>query len=364
MLSDRCVAVHLPIGAEHELTGIVDVLHMTAYMSPEGEREGGPVRDPCRDVRHRREVPHPAPRLGRRDRREPDGALPRGRGARHRGSRTRAQGRRHARRALPGRVRSGVEEPRDDRSPRPARRGRPVAGQAAARSRSGWRGHGRIRLQDGRRPVRGADQPLPRPLGHDLLRRDARQPPLAREGARRRPARLAGQRARASQGVRPRRHRRGGEAEGDDDRRPPARLRARDRDAEARLPRTGHELRRHAQGEGRRGEGGHLAAAPLRGGPDTQPAPRPADRRAAPLRDEPDPRRGRGRPAQGPLRRRRGAAPAAGPVPGDDPQGVARAAPLQEADGRPRPVRRLRDRARAAAPSARDTSSWTRSSAA
>jgi elongation factor G len=39
-LSERCVAVHLPIGSEHELTGIVDLLHMTAYTSPEGEREG------------------------------------------------------------------------------------------------------------------------------------------------------------------------------------------------------------------------------------------------------------------------------------------------------------------------------------
>ena len=38
-LSDRCVAVHVPIGAEHELTGIVDVLHMCAYTSPEGSRE-------------------------------------------------------------------------------------------------------------------------------------------------------------------------------------------------------------------------------------------------------------------------------------------------------------------------------------
>jgi elongation factor G len=46
MLSDRCVAVHLPIGSEHELTGIVDLLHMTAYTSPEGEREGGPVEIP------------------------------------------------------------------------------------------------------------------------------------------------------------------------------------------------------------------------------------------------------------------------------------------------------------------------------
>jgi elongation factor G len=41
-LGSQCVAVHMPIGAEHELTGIVDILHMTAYTSPEGEREGKP----------------------------------------------------------------------------------------------------------------------------------------------------------------------------------------------------------------------------------------------------------------------------------------------------------------------------------
>jgi elongation factor G len=45
-LSERCVAIHLPIGSEHELTGIVDLLHMTAYSSPEGDREGGPVEIP------------------------------------------------------------------------------------------------------------------------------------------------------------------------------------------------------------------------------------------------------------------------------------------------------------------------------
>ncbi len=45
-LSDRCVAVHLPIGAEHELTGIVDVLHMCAYSSPEGVREGARIEIP------------------------------------------------------------------------------------------------------------------------------------------------------------------------------------------------------------------------------------------------------------------------------------------------------------------------------
>ena len=46
-LASRCVAVHLPIGVEHELTGIVDVLHMCAYTSPDGGKEGepGPIPD-------------------------------------------------------------------------------------------------------------------------------------------------------------------------------------------------------------------------------------------------------------------------------------------------------------------------------
>jgi elongation factor G len=46
-LSDRCVAIHLPIGAEHELTGIVDLLHMCAYMDPGGQRESGPTEIPA-----------------------------------------------------------------------------------------------------------------------------------------------------------------------------------------------------------------------------------------------------------------------------------------------------------------------------
>jgi elongation factor G len=46
-LSTQCVAVHIPIGVEHELTGIVDVLHMCAYMSPEAEKEGDPVEIPA-----------------------------------------------------------------------------------------------------------------------------------------------------------------------------------------------------------------------------------------------------------------------------------------------------------------------------
>jgi elongation factor G len=45
-LSSRCVAIQLPIGAEHELTGIVDLMHNCAYMDPGGAREGDPVPVP------------------------------------------------------------------------------------------------------------------------------------------------------------------------------------------------------------------------------------------------------------------------------------------------------------------------------
>ena len=46
-LSDRCVAIQLPIGAEHETSGIVDLLHMCAYLDPSGGKEGGPQPIPA-----------------------------------------------------------------------------------------------------------------------------------------------------------------------------------------------------------------------------------------------------------------------------------------------------------------------------
>jgi elongation factor G len=46
-LSDRCVAIHLPIGSEHELTGIVDLLHMCAYLDPGAGKEAGPTEIPA-----------------------------------------------------------------------------------------------------------------------------------------------------------------------------------------------------------------------------------------------------------------------------------------------------------------------------
>ncbi|MDX6451252.1 MAG: elongation factor [Gaiellaceae bacterium] len=45
-LSDRCVAIQLPIGSEHELKGVVDLLHNCAYLDPEGGRESDPVAIP------------------------------------------------------------------------------------------------------------------------------------------------------------------------------------------------------------------------------------------------------------------------------------------------------------------------------
>jgi elongation factor G len=41
-LSTHCVAVQIPIGREHELEGVVDLLHLRAYTSPRGGREEAP----------------------------------------------------------------------------------------------------------------------------------------------------------------------------------------------------------------------------------------------------------------------------------------------------------------------------------
>ncbi|HLM33693.1 MAG TPA: elongation factor G [Gaiellaceae bacterium] len=45
-LSERCIAIEIPIGQEHELSGVIDLLHMRAYDSPEGEKEGEPKEIP------------------------------------------------------------------------------------------------------------------------------------------------------------------------------------------------------------------------------------------------------------------------------------------------------------------------------
>ena len=88
-----------------------------------------------------------------------------------------------------------------------------------------------------------------------------------------------------------------------------------------------------------------------------------ADGRADRRRAVADPRRGDRRPAALPLRRRGRADAAARPLPGDDPRHREGARPAQEAVRRPRAVRRLPHRGRAARPAASSSSS-TRSRAA
>ena len=170
-LSDRCVAIQLPIGSEHELTGIVDLLHNCAYMDPDGAREGDPVADSGRDGRARRRVPREASRRRRRDRRGADGALPRRRGARPaRRSRPRSRAR--------SRTTSCTRSPAASRRRTSARtrcstcssRASPRRCARARRHRHGRRHRG-VRLQDGRRSVRREDQRVPRLRRVDLRRR-------------------------------------------------------------------------------------------------------------------------------------------------------------------------------------------------
>ena len=150
---------------------------------PGRRARGHPHRDPGRAGGSGRRVPREAPRRGRRDRRGADGALPRRPGALRRGGGEGAEGSRHARRGLPGRRSGRHQEPRHDGAARPARRGRPEPREEGRADRDRGRRHGRVRLQDDRRPVRGPDQRLPRPEGHDHDRHDADQRARAREGA-------------------------------------------------------------------------------------------------------------------------------------------------------------------------------------
>ena len=231
--SSRCVAVHIPIGAEHELEGIVDVLHMCAYMSPDGQKEGDPVAIP--DAMHgaRAGVPREAPRRGRADRRGADGALPRGRGARPARGRGRAQARRHARRDLPGRLlrsrrRTSARMRSSTCSSRACRR-RPSAGapfdvDGASTAAFVFKTiadpfAGKINLF---RVLKGA--------GHD--RDDAARPSRARRRSGwARCSQLQGKTTHAGEGVRRGRPRRRREAQGRPDRRPPDRPRGRGRAA-------------------------------------------------------------------------------------------------------------------------------------
>ena len=268
-LSERCVAVHLPIGAEHELTGIVDLLHMTAYASPEGERESGPMRDPggARPTRSQQYRTQLLDSVVETDE-GADGALPRrARSSAPRRSRTRSRTRSRAascsrspaasRRRTSARPRCSTCSSRAFRR----RRSRPPsidvdgAGTAAFVFKT---------VAD---PFAGRINVFRVLSGDARLRLDARQ----RRARTRRSASARCSRSRARSTSRPTEFGDGdigavAKLKDDDDRRPAARLRAAGRAAEARLPRAGDELRGHAEGEGRRGEGRapRCAASPRR----------------------------------------------------------------------------------------------------
>ena len=153
------VATEIPIGAEHDLRGVIDLVDMKAYEYPSPTR-GSCTRDP--DPRRpegvRGGVPREADGRGRRGLRRAHGALPRGRGDLPRRDRRRPQGGHQPRAHLPGRLRLGDQEPRHEPAARRDRRGPSVAGQARrprarerhARARRG-QGAVRLRLQDARR---------------------------------------------------------------------------------------------------------------------------------------------------------------------------------------------------------------------
>ncbi len=77
----------------------------------------------------------------------------------------------------------------------------------------------RVRVQDARGPVRGADQPLPRVPGRGQAGLASAQHAYPLQGARRHADDLRRPRDRARERVRPGRHRRGGQAQGDESRR-------------------------------------------------------------------------------------------------------------------------------------------------
>ena len=204
---NHVVATEIPIGSEHEVRGVIDLIDMKAFTyegSGRGNAPGG--RDPRGAARPGRGVPREADGRGRGELRRADGALPRGRGDRPRGDRHRAQAAasptaRSSR--SPAASRPATSAPTAcstalvEDLPSPAMRG-PVTALDAdgeeieiAPDEDGRAG--RLRLQDARRPLRRPDQPLPRLSRDAALRLPGRQRHASGEGADRPAARAAGQ---------------------------------------------------------------------------------------------------------------------------------------------------------------------------
>ena len=145
------VATEIPIGSEHEVSGVIDLIDMKAFVA-RGEGQGAAAEQeiPDRAPRAGRRVPREADGRGRRELRRADGALPRRRADRPRRDRHGAEARRHRRQDLPGHLRHRDQEPGHEPPARGAGRGPALSGDA--RRRHGPR---RRRGGDRHRPRRG-----------------------------------------------------------------------------------------------------------------------------------------------------------------------------------------------------------------
>ena len=161
----HAVATEIPIGSEHEVRGVIDLVDMKAY------EYDGDDRDNCKEIPIPEELRAQAEEYREKlmdevaeNSDDADGALPRGRGDLARGDRHRAQDRRRPRARC---SRSPAAWPRSNLAinrlldafvedlPSPAKKGAVEAGGDHARAGRG-RGAGRVRVQDAGRPVRRA----------------------------------------------------------------------------------------------------------------------------------------------------------------------------------------------------------------
>ncbi len=280
------VATEIPIGAEHELQGVIDLIDMKAY------RYDGAGRGSSEEI----DIPEDLAELAQEYREKlmdevaevSDELMEHyleGQEISHEECVSALKAGVTAGNDLPRHVRRGHPQP----GLRPAAR-RPGRGSALARQGRGrprrpgharahrGRRDGGVRVQDAGRHLRGADQPLPRLPGGDEARLPGAELPHPPQGAHRPAAGASGQGVRPGRRVRSRRHRRRGQAQGDPRRRRAGRQGRRVGPEDARAAATGDGVRHGAQGQGRRGEGLRRAAPPPGGGPDDRRAPRPPDR--------------------------------------------------------------------------------------
>ena len=355
--------IHLPIGEGEACTGIVDVVGMKAFTAPV---EGGPaVEGPVPDalVGEATGRAHGAHRDGRRGRRDADGDVLRGRHARrsrshHRPAARHRCRRRSSRSSAPRRCATSASTPRSTPSSAGCRRP-PTAVSARATPPAPRRSaSGRLRRRRSAAFVwkTVADQFAGRitlfRVYQGVLTSDSTVRNVTRDSRRaaRQPDADAGQDAGAGAGDPGRRHRRGGQAQGNAHRRHAGR--ARRPISPSRPSRSPEPVLSYAIEPKTRGDEDKISTAMHRLEEEDGAihyARDPQHQRAASVGAGPAAHRGDGGQAEAPLRRRGGAQAAAHSLPRDHHDGGRGARPPQEADRRPRPVRRLQGALRAAA---------------